>query len=52
MLCTGALSAPFAFLGSAWDAKLKSVYTDITHEIAFTPQSFEEMLFCHRLKLT
>src|SRR5215218_5837803 len=27
---TGALSAPFAFLGSTWDARLKSVYTDIT----------------------
>ena len=29
-ISTGALSAPFAFLGSTWDAKLKSVYTDIT----------------------
>src|SRR3954447_7955324 len=29
-ISTGALSAPFAFLGSAWDAKMKSVYTDIT----------------------
>ena len=29
-ISTGALSAPFAFLGSAWDTKLKSVYTDIT----------------------
>jgi predicted acylesterase/phospholipase RssA len=29
---TGALTAPFAFLGSEWDAKLKSVYTDITPE--------------------
>src|SRR3954466_16152178 len=29
-ISTGALSAPFAFLGSAWDAQLKSVYTDIT----------------------
>ncbi|MBR0672210.1 patatin-like phospholipase family protein [Neoroseomonas soli] len=27
---TGALTAPFAFLGSDWDAPLKSVYTDIT----------------------
>ncbi|MCU0945467.1 MAG: patatin-like phospholipase family protein [Rubritepida sp.] len=27
---TGALSAPFAFLGPAWDGALKSVYTDIT----------------------
>jgi hypothetical protein len=30
---------------------LRCVYTDITHEIAFTPMSFEEMLFCHDLKL-
>src|SRR3954454_10380787 len=29
-ISTGALSAPFAFLGSAHDAKMKSVYTDIT----------------------
>jgi len=29
-ISTGALSAPFAFLGGAWDAELKSVYTDIT----------------------
>jgi predicted acylesterase/phospholipase RssA len=27
---TGALTAPFAFLGSAWDGALRSVYTDIT----------------------
>ncbi len=29
-ISTGALSAPFAFLGSQWDPQLKSVYTDIT----------------------
>jgi len=29
-ISTGALSAPFAFLGGNWDARLKSVYTDIT----------------------
>ena len=29
-ISTGALIAPFAFLGSAWDAKLKNVYTGIT----------------------
>src|SRR4051794_24097328 len=29
-ISTGALSAPFAFLGSAQDAKLKSVFTEIT----------------------
>jgi hypothetical protein len=27
---TGALTAPFAFLGSAWDASLRAVYTEIT----------------------
>jgi predicted acylesterase/phospholipase RssA len=27
---TGALTAPFAYLGSDWDAPLRSVYTDIT----------------------
>jgi len=29
---TGALTAPFAFLGSAWDPQLKRVYTDISPE--------------------
>ncbi len=29
---TGALTAPFAFLGSAWDPALKRVYTDISPE--------------------
>jgi predicted acylesterase/phospholipase RssA len=29
-ISTGALSAPFAFLGSAWDEPLKRVYTEIT----------------------
>jgi 2-polyprenyl-3-methyl-5-hydroxy-6-metoxy-1,4-benzoquinol methylase len=30
---------------------LRCLYTDITHEMAYTPMSFEEMLFCHGLKL-
>ena len=30
---------------------LRCLYTDITHEMAFTAMSFEEMLFCHGLKL-
>jgi 2-polyprenyl-3-methyl-5-hydroxy-6-metoxy-1,4-benzoquinol methylase len=30
---------------------LKCLYTDITHEMAYTPMSFEEMLFCHDMKL-
>ncbi|TDH63856.1 patatin family protein [Dankookia rubra] len=29
-ISTGALSAPFAFLGSAWDEPLRRVYTEIT----------------------
>jgi SAM-dependent methyltransferase len=31
---------------------LKAIYADITHEIAFTPISLSEMLFCHGLKVT
>jgi 2-polyprenyl-3-methyl-5-hydroxy-6-metoxy-1,4-benzoquinol methylase len=30
---------------------LRCLYTDITHEMAYTSMSFEEMLFCHDLKL-
>jgi 2-polyprenyl-3-methyl-5-hydroxy-6-metoxy-1,4-benzoquinol methylase len=30
---------------------LRCLYTDITHEMAYTPMSFEEMLFCHGLRL-
>ena len=30
---------------------LRCLYTDITHEMAYTPMSFEEMLYCHGLKL-
>lgn len=29
-ISTGALTAPFAYLGSEWDGALRSVYTDIT----------------------
>lgn len=31
---------------------LRAVYADITHEIAFSPTSLAEMLFCHGLKVT
>lgn len=34
-ISTGALSAPFAFLGSEYDDKLKSVYTDVTADDIF-----------------
>lgn len=30
----------------------RAIYADITHEIAFTPTSLEEMLFCHGLKVS
>lgn len=30
----------------------RAIYADITHEIAFTPTSLEEMFFCHGLKVT
>lgn len=30
---------------------LRCTYTDITHEAAYTPVSFEQMLFCHGLRL-
>lgn len=35
-ISTGALSAPFAFLGPEYDDKLKAVYTDVTAEDIFT----------------
>jgi hypothetical protein len=35
---TGALSAPFAFLGPEYDAQLKSVYTSIKASDVFTPR--------------
>jgi hypothetical protein len=36
---TGALSAPFAFLGAEYDAKLKQVYTDTTAADIFSKRS-------------
>lgn len=35
---TGALTAPFAFLGPAWDAPLRRVYTEITPERVLRPR--------------
>ncbi|MCC0007995.1 MAG: patatin-like phospholipase family protein [Hyphomicrobiaceae bacterium] len=35
-ISTGALSAPFAFLGPEYDARLKAVYTDVSAEDIFT----------------
>jgi 2-polyprenyl-3-methyl-5-hydroxy-6-metoxy-1,4-benzoquinol methylase len=54
-MLTGRLRAGGRLLASVPNAEspdgLRCVYADITHEIAFTPMSFEEMLFCHGLKL-
>jgi hypothetical protein len=44
-ISTGALSAPFAFLGSAWDAKLKDVYTDITLADVLVQRNFTAALW-------
>jgi len=38
-ISTGALSAPFAFLGPEYDSKLKAVYTDTTADDIFTKRS-------------
>lgn len=37
-ISTGALTAPFAFLGSAYDAQLRSVYTDVTPSEVLIPR--------------
>ena len=42
---TGALIAPFAFLGSAHDETLKSLYTKVSHKDIATERSFYSMLF-------
>ncbi len=42
---TGALTAPFAFLGSAYDAKLKEVYTTISGKDVLQPRGYMAALF-------
>lgn len=39
-ISTGALSAPFAFLGSEYDSKLKKVYTDTSADDVFQKREF------------
>jgi hypothetical protein len=39
-ISTGALTAPFAFLGSAYDGLLKQVYTDITADDVASPRGY------------
>ena len=42
---TGALSAPFAFLGSEYDPQLKAIYTQITIQSVFKPNGLFTALF-------
>jgi predicted patatin/cPLA2 family phospholipase len=44
-ISTGALTAPFAFLGSAYDERLKKVYTTISSEDILKLKSFFGALF-------
>jgi predicted acylesterase/phospholipase RssA len=42
---TGALSAPFAFLGPEYDPQLKAIYTEITARSVFKPNGLLTALF-------
>jgi predicted acylesterase/phospholipase RssA len=42
---TGALTAPFAYLGSRYDAQLRAVYTELTKKRVLTPRWFTAALF-------
>jgi hypothetical protein len=42
---TGALSAPFAFLGPEWDPQLRSVYTEIRPSDVFSMRGWLELPF-------
>ncbi len=42
---TGALIAPFAFLGPEYDQVLKHVYTEVTKKDIFTPRNFLAVFF-------
>ena len=44
-ISTGALAAPFAFLGSGYDDKLTSVYTRVTQKDIFVPRGLLAGLF-------
>ena len=48
-ISTGALTAPFAFLGSAWDAKLKAVYTDITLDDVLVQRGYTAAIWTTRM---
>jgi hypothetical protein len=42
---TGALSAPFAFLGSGYDPQLKAVYTTVSRKDIYAPRQIWSALF-------
>ena len=44
-ISTGALTAPFAFLGSAYDDKLKQVYTTLSGQDILQPRGYMAALF-------
>ena len=46
---TGALTAPFAFLGPAWDRELEWVYTRITQDNVMRPRGYLAALFSDSL---
>jgi hypothetical protein len=48
---TGALTAPFAFLGPAYDAKLRQVYTTITSSDIFMMKSLLAIFFSDAIAL-
>jgi predicted acylesterase/phospholipase RssA len=44
-ISTGALTAPFAFLGPAYDAKLKDVYTTLSAKDVMQPRGYLAVVF-------
>jgi len=44
-ISTGALTAPFAYLGSSYDAELRTVYTELTVSGVFSNRRFTAALF-------
>ena len=42
---TGALIAPFAFLGPAYDAQLKRLYTEVSNKNILSPRGIRALLF-------
>lgn len=51
-ISTGALIAPFAFLGPRYDVQLRQVFTDVTQENIFTSRGITAALFNDALRDT